>query len=350
MGYDPSAKDAARHVPRGFAQRVGGIMPGYRGHRPGAREIVSTPAYGGLPFRMDPDRLPGQGEQLSNRPTTSWIAHLRGSSGERVNQDVPSVTDEFRDGIGGVKIGYTGFVPGAPSHFGTSHRGGSDGIGPPAPSRGSSWGSRAQTDPMGVLPIPSMTDPLHGDPAGYRPPKPQAPVARGDLSKVPLTYSGFKPRHFDKAPSFEPVGAVRHQSPTRTMSSRQPRTGSHNDWAVHQQQPPPPMPVDSAQYRQQVGGLIAGYSGFVPGSEVHCASSHLGNMQTLEQRGHESSKLTNLLRVPPVRDTSVKAGNSAVGYAGLRPQSSEGLGISYWGGDPAAEGSREAETSELYSA
>jgi hypothetical protein len=63
-------------IPASNVQRakVGGWIVGYSGHRPKAREVVNTMAYGGVPLfhRMDESRLaPGQCQQLKNRNTTT---------------------------------------------------------------------------------------------------------------------------------------------------------------------------------------------------------------------------------------------------------------------------------------
>ena len=90
---------------RAFRERVGGIMPGYSGHHPGAREPFAGPSQGGVPFKMEQDHTPGQGHRLDNRPTTTWTAYVRGGDGEKMNQVAPSGTDIFRGQTGGVKLG-----------------------------------------------------------------------------------------------------------------------------------------------------------------------------------------------------------------------------------------------------
>jgi len=305
-------------------------MSGYTGHRPGAREVVSKQSSGGLPFKMPADRLPGQGQQLSNRSTTSWVSYLRSSNNERVEQEAPSVSDEYKATIGGVKVGYSGTVPGSKNHFGSSHRGGADGAnGPAAPSRGSEWGRRTArgTVQAGVLPIPSMTasDP---HPAGYRPPPPRAfnPSFTRNPNELPLSYAGFRPSCYNSEPLFEPVGAVRTGA---SPAPAQQDSAWHNDWRVHQPDPPPPMPGGNAeQYRSQVGGMLAGYAGYVPGNETHCASSHIGGISTLAQRGHNLTK-SALLREQADKWHS-RAATSVIGYSGLRPKANNGLGMSYW--------------------
>jgi len=111
-----------------FRDRVDGIMPGYAGHRPGSREIHHAMAYGGVPTFNPPKlrRPPGQGVQLDNRPATSWQEYGRAWKNEEPGD---SRTDDFRDTVGGVVVGYTGFVPNARTHVGSAHVGGLSKVG-----------------------------------------------------------------------------------------------------------------------------------------------------------------------------------------------------------------------------
>jgi hypothetical protein len=106
-----------------FRERVGGVVPGYAGHRPGARDVAHTMAYGGVPTFNKPTlhRPPGQGQQLDNRPTTAWQ-----EIGRSWKQDEPgdSRSGEFLSTVGGVLTGYSGFVPNARTHCGSAHVGG----------------------------------------------------------------------------------------------------------------------------------------------------------------------------------------------------------------------------------
>ena len=84
--------------------RAGGWIVGYSGHRPMAREVTHTMAFGGVPLfhRLDgPRRIPGQGTQLGNRDTTTW-QEIAPTLKERT-----SVKE-----VGGVGVpGYMGHVP-----------------------------------------------------------------------------------------------------------------------------------------------------------------------------------------------------------------------------------------------
>ena len=105
-----------------FRERVGGVLPGYTGHRPGARDVHHKMAFGGVPTFNHPRSPvpPGQGEHLHNRPTTGFQEYGRGWKVPEENLS----TDRFRDEVGGVLCGYTGFVPNARTHMGSSHVGG----------------------------------------------------------------------------------------------------------------------------------------------------------------------------------------------------------------------------------
>lgn len=110
-----------------FRERVGGVMPGYSGHRPGARDVHHKMAYGGMPTFNRPSsaRAPGQGMHLDNRPTTAFQEYGRGW---KVPDETLS-TDRFREAVGGVLCGYTGHVPHTRTHFGSSHVGGLSQVG-----------------------------------------------------------------------------------------------------------------------------------------------------------------------------------------------------------------------------
>ena len=239
-------------------------MPGYAGHRPQARDIVAQPGCGSVPFKMEPRTLPGQGQFLNNRPTTAWASYRTDGMGEKVVLDKPSVTDQFKQSMGGVKLGYTGHVPQARSHFGTPHYGGCDGQsgGRHVLTRSTSWGVRTldRADTMGVLEIPSMLGPGNaGDPPGYtRPPQRQL---RYDLSDLHSDYGGHRPRRFDRSIDGK-VGTPTAAAPAAASKSaqaawRNATVTGHNDWPVHQAQPPPRLPSSANAYREEVGGITA---------------------------------------------------------------------------------------------
>ena len=109
-----------------YRESVRGVVPGYAGHRPGARDVHHKMAYGGVPTFNPPSSRtpPGQGRRLDNRPTTAFQEYGRGW---KVPEERPNET--FRDAVGGVLAGYTGFVPSARAHFGGSHVGGLTDVG-----------------------------------------------------------------------------------------------------------------------------------------------------------------------------------------------------------------------------
>ena len=100
-------------------------------------------------------------------------------------------------------------------------------------------------------------------------------------------------------------------------------------------------------YRHVVGGIKAGYSGHVPARQYHIGSAAIGGSVTAgdfrvpaSQRGHSGTRMQRE-RVPPVRQLSYKAADSAVGYRGVLPGEQDSLGGSYWAGwaaepEPAA--------------
>ena len=61
-----------------YADAVGGIVPGYGGHRPGSQNVHGYTAFGGVPPTLESDRAPGQGWSIDNRSTTSFeeVGHV----------------------------------------------------------------------------------------------------------------------------------------------------------------------------------------------------------------------------------------------------------------------------------
>lgn len=166
--FDVASKPAGTGSAYPFRDAVGGIVPGYAGHRPGSRDVSHSMSFGGVPtfqaqtgdtFRDARDgatrthgmsraasassRRPrysaasgkpqGQGQRLDNRHTTSWQELGRGHkppSWPAKCVDDPTGVEpsrpplSYREQVGGVTVGYTGFVPRARNHFGSSHVGG----------------------------------------------------------------------------------------------------------------------------------------------------------------------------------------------------------------------------------
>ena len=85
--------------------RAGGWMVGYAGHRPGARDVSNTMAYGGVPLfhRYDgPRSTLGQGTNMVNRATTAW---------QEIAPTLKDATPGARI-VGGIGVpGYMGHIP-----------------------------------------------------------------------------------------------------------------------------------------------------------------------------------------------------------------------------------------------
>jgi hypothetical protein len=240
---------------------------------------------------------------------------------------------------GGVKLGYTGFVPHSRRHFGSPHKGGVDGpdgahcTSPTAMRLAASQeGARGQNlhdgSNMGSLMLPSMIE----EQQGIRPVE-KAPMMRTDGGAI-LGYGGHRPKHTFEDMKGRPSSApyrgspmVAQQTPHRRYhadlgikvgtkpgdvhnwvpgarraitpppSWRDAEKGAGgaagqtdeflakstkmkgivvNDWRVHQAEPPPSLPPSSRSYKQAVGGILPGWQGFVPHSAAHCGSSHVG--------------------------------------------------------------------------
>lgn len=376
-----------------FLDRVGGVLPGYSGHRPGEKNVCYKSTYGGVPrpsgaernksgqweprpqVLCTPGNGPGQGQHLGNNPTTQWM---------EVGIDwkepaAPSANQRYLVQSGGVKMGYMGFVPHGKRHYGSSHKGGVDGTRPglleqrkvaQAPKEitesGNAW--------FGTLQLPGMIEdakaafvgsdassipmqPRGGAPLGYAG---HRPMQINENSDHPLARMTPYRRHFreisgkvgTERPSSAP--SARRQLPKHdgfTPHAFRPATQALgvNDWLVHQKAPPPGLPPDSAtshrastaalEYVCDVGGVAAGYAGFVPHSAAHCGSSHVGmhglvpkgGHSARAQRGHTGKVDGTILRVQAERNKMSRlAGGAAIGYSGHLPGASLGFGMSPW--------------------
>ena len=123
----PRMQFSARGSPRypnhkPFVEAVGGVLPGYAGHLPGAINTSGESTYVGVPQTLEPGLAPGQGtlNTLQHRGTTAWQ-----EIGEPYKPAaMADLTDQFKGRVGGVKVGYGGHVPGAQAHYGSMHQGG----------------------------------------------------------------------------------------------------------------------------------------------------------------------------------------------------------------------------------
>ena len=377
------------HAPYEFLSRVNGVVPGYAGHRPGAKHINFRAGNGGVPrpsgahcvkpgtWERNPVTLaPGQGEHLHKivpgYATTAWSdLGIDWKAPEK-----PSTNHQYLAASGGVKQGYMGFVPHSRRQFGSSHKGGVDGTRPDLKAqreRLQHAASVPDAPTMGTLQLPGMVEDAAFARVGAVQTAPTQPVGGAILG-----YSGHRPkcvdqrsaspravvtpwrRHFRELSDKVGVGAQaspRRPSSARSTASKQ-RSASQsalrpvnralgvNDWLVHQDRPPPPLPPDSLAYVRSVGGVAAGYQGFVPHSAAHCGSSHMGMHSSRgttgynvrrphsagsmpPQRGHVGKVVGPTMRVQADRtEMSGTAGAAVVGYSGHLPGAHCGFGIS----------------------
>ena len=328
----------------GFLGKVGGVVPGYSGHRPGHQHVYFKSATGGVPAvgggqrQREPvggtqGQMLGQGTRGKEaRETTAW-REIGTSWKPPDDTKLKSANQQYLASSGGVKTGYTGFVPHARRHFGSSHRGGVDGpdgahnqipsdarIAAAQGAKGIEAGGN-----MGTLQTPSMIEEVTGI-------HPRTPAPRMDPNGgAILGYGGHRPRHaFEdahgrKVDSYRGSPMIAQQTPHRRGHRALPgKVGARpqqqwvpppkrsltpppswrdsdpgeggaagqldeflaksttmkgivtNDWLVHQAEPPPSLPASSRTYRRSVGGIVPGWQGFVPHSAAHCGSSHVG--------------------------------------------------------------------------
>ena len=84
-----------------FQDAVGGVLPGYQGHRPGAVNTSGEAAFGGVPTHLEAGVPPGQGtlRTLASRPTTAWQ-----EVGEQYKHVSADRNDAFKESVSGVKV------------------------------------------------------------------------------------------------------------------------------------------------------------------------------------------------------------------------------------------------------
>lgn len=97
--------DWETQVYNGFAEKKTGVMPGYAGFRPGARDVDGIAAYGGIPH----DGEHGHGDVAVQK--AEWDMG-------RMKADT-----DYRQVVHGIVPGYTGHVPNAIDKHGTTYFG-----------------------------------------------------------------------------------------------------------------------------------------------------------------------------------------------------------------------------------
>lgn len=66
------ARRNAPHNDHSYRDAVGGIIPGYGGHRPEAVNVHGESAFGNVPAELEGHRAPGQGWSVDRRDTTAF--------------------------------------------------------------------------------------------------------------------------------------------------------------------------------------------------------------------------------------------------------------------------------------
>lgn len=226
----------------------------------------------------------------------------------------------FRAAVGGIKVGYAGHIPNAQTHFGASHYGRVEADNPGGPARSAPprrcdlpMPRDASIEQGKSLPLPSRpySASTSGAAGGYglahdaqarrivcHPSPHYGPPSRCQ-SATAIGYGGHRLGARDAGDRIvhDLVGAFNHrgdttvsrrahqlsggtssavgsQSDRSTDASRQPcsadqighaaaagRVPVHNDWRVHSERAPPPVPHTAKAYVAQVGGILPGYAG-----------------------------------------------------------------------------------------
>lgn len=97
--------DWETQVYNSFSEKKTGVMPGYAGFRPGARDVDGIAAYGGIPH----DGSSGQGDNGTQK--RDW------------DQGRMKPATDYRKVVSGIVPGYTGHVPNAIDKHGTTYFG-----------------------------------------------------------------------------------------------------------------------------------------------------------------------------------------------------------------------------------
>ena len=97
--------DWETQVYNGFSEKKTGVMPGYAGFCPGARDVDGVAAYGGIPH----DGAQGNGDNPAQK--ADW------------DQGRMKPALDYRKAVHGIVPGYTGHVPNAIDKHGISHFG-----------------------------------------------------------------------------------------------------------------------------------------------------------------------------------------------------------------------------------
>ena len=279
-------------------------------------------------------------------------------------------------------MGYTGFVPHSRRHFGSSAVGGVDGTRQETIAQ-MKQAQSARAIPAGpatgTLLLPSMTEPIDrpnrlGAAPPYPPPggalasyggyRPRAVEAleKGSLSQYGGqlgAVDGYKMTPFRRPhrPIATKVGAsaaiaewVPHTDSGRfgIDTDGDGKVEAHelqawhaktikcdNDWLMHQTEPPPELPPSAQEYKAAVGGITAGYGGFVPHSKDTFGQSHTGmhglrRGEILQQRGHRGKTGGGVMlraRAEPAISSHL-ASTAVAGYAGHIPHARGNFGTS----------------------
>jgi hypothetical protein len=164
-------------------------------------------------------------------------------------------------------------------------------------------------------------------------------------------YSGHRPgdiHHFGTVPRFVPPSTAQPRSPYKQDIARVHRpTTAWQEIAAPTAMPHRPhqalQPTEDRTdpYKEAVGGVVAGYTGHVPGSQTHfgtpaCAGGLIdaGSRPHTAQRDHEHTRLGDLSK-EFVEETSERAIHSVPGYGGHCPGEQHAFGTTFWGTSPS---------------
>ena len=99
----------------------------------------------------------------------------------------------------------------------------------------------------------------------------------------------------------------------------------------------PAQELSTDQFRDAVGGVLCGYTGFVPNSRTHQGSAHLGGLARVGHRGHQAQRghqgVTERMQADRALDLAsrtLRTASPVVGYQGHLPKALDAFGTSFW--------------------
>lgn len=330
-----------------------GVVPGYAGHLPGSKQSAhfKTP-YGGIaavgggqrvrePVGGTRGMMLGQGPRgREARETTSW-RELGTDWKPADTTKVHSQNQRYLEASGGVKLGYSGFVPHARRHFGSMSKGRVDGQeGAHQQSASASRTAAAQGASTiegggntGTLLLPSMVSEIEGTP----PPKPPTPQFGGAV----IGYGGHRPRytfedgHGRRVESYKGSPMLAERTPFRRGHRELTSKVGLSRRLEQEQRPRTALTPRTPPSRDEHGRVHGDSDGDGVADSAGTLDAFLARSTRMKGVVVNDWQVHQRQPPPPVPDDSrayrLGAGGIVPGWAGRVPRSAEHFGSSHVG-------------------